>query len=190
MDLLVWSLRLPTNVQKAVRDLQRALFREQGLVSAVALPVLVPLLCLRTPPGFAPGAFRAAPPPLPAPRLRVAGLAQAAGGLVCRLLPRTALSELARSCRSCGPRGAVPARPAPLPRAQGIFLCFLEDAAPTPAPPEAAGLADLVFPGLALSLLRLRSLEVEGESGCQPWWSALSWEELARVPLRKGGDSA
>jgi hypothetical protein len=185
VDILVWALRLPTNVEKAVRDLQDTLFRSWGLVSALALPVIVPLVCLRTPAGFSSERPDAAGLPVAA-RLRACGLAESGGCLVCGLEPRQSLVRLAQACRRIGPKGAAALRPSPLACARGIFLCFVEKPALAEVvAAESGALGGGGFPGLALSLLRITNL-----GSPDPWWSALAWEEVQRLPLRKGDPSA
>lgn len=193
MDFLVWALRLPTHVEKAARDLQRSLFRAHGLLAP--LPALAPLLCLRAARApsapSAPSARRTsdAPPSarLPcAPRLHGEGFTQAGGCLLWRLRPAESLAGLARACRALaralGPEGRAGFRPPPLPCAKGVVVGFLPEGCYPQLEAAAAGpLAGEEFPGVALSLLR-----VTGLGGADPWWSAVSWEELRRLPLRRG----
>jgi hypothetical protein len=182
VDFLVWTLRLPTQVEKAVRDLQRSLFRAHGLLAP--LPVLVPLLCLRAQRAQrAPRAPDAATPVriAPAARLHGDGFTQAGGCLLWRLRPADSLAGLARTCRALSPEGCAPLRPPPLPCAKGVVVGFLTEAcSPEIAAPATGPLAGEEFPGLALSLLRVSSL-----GGEDPWWAAVSWVELRRLPLRR-----
>lgn len=185
MEFLLWALRLPTNVEREVRGLQQALFREHGLASALALPALAPLLCLRGPPRPCTPADLADARIISPGRFRAAGLGEAQDCLLLRLEPQEALRGLAAACRALSPRGAARLRPAPLPCALGIFLCFLEGAAPIAERPDVRFLARQEFPGLRLSLLHITGLE-----RASPWWSALAWEELSRLPLRRNRGSS
>ena len=46
MDCALLALKGPSNIEKNVRELQSTLYRQGGLTSALALPVMIPLCFL------------------------------------------------------------------------------------------------------------------------------------------------
>ncbi|NBF41656.1 MAG: hypothetical protein GVY14_14705, partial [Spirochaetes bacterium] len=87
--MMLSALRMPGNIEGRLADLQGTLFREQGLISARALPPLVPLLWTRTPPELA------ALDPAPLPPLTVTVPAAGNAGVVLGLSPLGPLEKLA-----------------------------------------------------------------------------------------------
>ena len=43
MEYALLALKGPSNIEKKVRELQSSLYRQGGLISALALPVMIPL---------------------------------------------------------------------------------------------------------------------------------------------------
>jgi hypothetical protein len=202
-ELLLLYLKAPSNIDKRVRELQTALYRNGGFISALALPIMIPLYFL------SPQYIDSRPAELQATLRRAVGkqaplfhsgsLQERDGYLFWNLEPSKELERLERNCR----RVFTPQDPQQrerrrhsaselFPTARGFFLCFLEGRGssrfPLPASPD-----PLTFPAKAAILLRLRPLALEGgeveqgtsDSELRSWWRSIYWEEIARVPLRK-----
>jgi hypothetical protein len=191
------SLRVPSNIEKKVRELKTFLYREGGVVSARALPMMIPLC-------FVPSAVavqkRAALRDAlrralgrQAPLLRGGSIMEHEGFLFWNLESADELQRL--SHRSAEVFGEEPSQLFPV--ARGFVLCSLEGRLPSDLPPVEAP-ERLSFPAKAAVVLRLRLLEAEpgserleataseipaSETGA--WWRSLFWEELERIPLRK-----
>lgn len=192
VGFLLFALSPPTNVARAVREVQESLYARWGLISPLSLPPLQPLL-------FAAGA----PSPaevlrlatalssrlrggqaLCAPRFRTGGFAVVQGALFWELAGDPA--PLRALARTLCPWPAL--EPPPFPPAQGFFLALdepgidLEQAARELAPPPGMG-----FPASALVLLSVRRLRPDPPQAAPPWYRALEWEELIRIALKKPG---
>ncbi|UCF99035.1 MAG: hypothetical protein JSV89_05730 [Spirochaetaceae bacterium] len=190
MEHVLLFLKAPTNIEKTVRELQVALYREAGLVSALALPVMIPL-CFVSEHYVSKkatenrDALRRAMGKL-APFLRSGAVVEQEGCLFWDLEPREELQRLHHSGRqvfgreglqSDAPRPAakpprtksskqVTEQAALFPVARGFFLCSLEGQAQSALPslpfPKA-----LRFPAKGAALLRFRPLEADLEPGKQ-----------------------
>jgi hypothetical protein len=202
MEFALLALGGPTNIEKKVRVMQRRLYRQNGLVSALALPAMIPLCFVA--PQMIPGtrvklreALRSAVG-REAPYLRSKSLADSDGFLFWDLAPRGELQRLKQSCE----RGFAPREPAQptvedaarsdiFPVARGFFLCSMEGCnrgeITAPEVPD-----PLVFPAKSAYLLYLRTLAVETQAKQnassvenRPWWKTLLWEKVEEIPLRK-----
>jgi len=201
VEYALLALKGPTNIENKVRELQRTLYRQGGLVSALSLPVMIPL-CFA-----APGAVPAKPGELrdslrrsvgrEAPYLTSSSVAESDGFLFWDLAPRQELQRLQRSCQKVfAPEAAQQGAQQPdlFPVARGFFLCSLQGRSPATMPsltvPE-----PLLFPAKAAILLHLRPLGVEpgttepdqdaSATEDRQWWNSLFWEKLDEIPLRK-----
>ena len=204
MEYALLALKGPSNIEKKVRELQSSLYRQGGLTSALALPVMIPLCFVE------PGVASAKPSELrrhlrlavgkEAPYLTSKSIAECDGFLFWDLAPRRELERLRRSCeRVFAPASSHPRAERQsgrqldlIPVCRGFFLCSLEgrsrSAVPSPAVSE-----PLRFPAKSVFLLHLHPLETEpwrNERGVcatedRPWWNALYWEKLGEIPLRK-----
>ena len=199
MERALLSLGVPSNIEKKVRELKTSLYREGGLVSAQALPVLIPLCFV---PPAAGGQKREALRDAlrravgrQAPLLRSGSILERDGFLLWNLEPADELQRLSRNGAEVFAGQAD--QPKLFPVARGFVLCSLECRSPSELPSLDAP-EPLSFPAKAAVLLRLRSLDaepgaLEGESPATevplseagPWWRSLFWEELERIPLRK-----
>ena len=198
VDFLLFGLEPPTNIARRVRQAQESLYAAWGLVSPLALPPLVPLRFARpeAPPtaealrgmerGLA-AALRAPRAPR-GPRCRTAGCTLREGVLFWEVDGELAALQALAGTVSPWP---VPPDP-PLPAAQGFFLALPEGevdlaraGSSLQLPPPAA------FTALALVLLSVKRLRPEPippsaeVPPSAPWFRALEWEELLRLPLRK-----
>mgnify|MGYP006284025567 FL=1 len=189
------ALRMPGNIEGRLADLQAMLFREQGLISARALPPLVPLLWTRTPPELA------ALDPAPLPPLTVTG-GPAAGntGVVLGLSPLGPLEELAARLGEAAREASAEGDDAPF--ALGAPAILLAPATPDHAATSGDDVApgDQTAPGdqavssaTALSVdaihgtvirsFTLVVIEIRVWEGAGP--ERVVWEEVARRRLRK-----
>ncbi len=196
MEYALLALKSPSNIEKKVRELQSSLYRQGGLVSALALPVVIPLCFVE------PGAFSTSRSELrvslrravgkEAPYLTSGSIVESDGSLFWDLTPRRELQRLRRSCE----RVFAPAARQPdlFPVTRGFFLCSLQGRS-RDAMPSLTISEPLRFPATAAFLLRFRPLDVELETAQlgpssvddRPWWKSLFWEKLEEVPLRKSG---
>ena len=203
MECTLLSLDVPSNIEKKARELKTFLYREGGLVSARALPVMIPLCFIS--PAFVfenRAALRDALRQAvgrQAPLLRSGSLAEHGGFLFWDLEPA---DELRRLClKSAGvfapagkssfgaasvgslsggaPPGGAPFQP--FPPAAGFVLCSLEGRSPSDLPPVEPP-ERLAFPAKAAVVLRLRSLREEPRPGQRepsdserPASEALTW---------------
>jgi len=209
VEYALLALKGPSNIEKKVRELQSSLYRQGGLVSALALPVMIPLCFVE--PGALPakrselrGSLRRAAGK-EAPYLNSGSVADSGGFLFWDLAPRRELQRLRRSCekvfapedgRQADQQG--PRQPDLFPVARGFFLCSLQGRSRERIPSFTLS-EPLRFPAKAAFLLRFHSLEVEpgtespaAELGPSPtpgrlWWKSLFWEKLEEIPLRKSG---
>ncbi len=198
VEFLLFGLEPPSNLSRAVRRLQESLYAAWGLVSPLALPPLVPLRFAA--PGEEPSAealhrlegelrpsLRGPAAPR-APRCRTAGWALRQGVLFWELEGETGpLSSLAERLSPWPAPG-----PPPFPPLSGFLLALPEPGADLGR--AAAGLSlplPASFTCLALVLLAVRRLPVEPlhprpeRPPPRPWYRALEWEEVLRLPLRK-----
>ncbi len=198
MEFLLFGLEPPSNIARLVRLAQESLYAAWGLVSPLALPPLVPL--------------RFAAPPSPpsaeelrrlerelgqtlrgteaprAPRCRTAAGVLRGGALFWELEAETEflVSLVERLCPW------PEAEPPPFPARPGFLLALPETGVELE---KAASGLSLPPPGsfttLALVLLGVRRLTPE-PLACldpppppRPWYRALEWEQLLRLPLRR-----
>jgi hypothetical protein len=201
VEFLLFGLEPPSNVARAARQLQESLYAGWGLVSPLALPALVPLRFAAPAQPPTPGALRRLERELGAalrgtgapraPRCRTGGSALRDGVLFWELEGETGpLASLAdRLCPWPAPE------PLPFPALPGFLLALPEPGADLSR--AAAGLSlppPAFFSTLALVLLAVRALTPEPldphdrPPPAPPWYRALEWEELLRLPLRKPPD--
>ena len=205
MEFALVAFRGPSNLEKTVRELQSALYRQSGLSSALALPALIPLCFI------APRHIPATPGKLRAQLRRGVGreaayltggpIAECGGFLFWDLAPRRELQRLQRSCEKVFARPEARSldqeavqQPDLFPVARGYFLCSLQGRKRGTVPSLEVS-RDLRFPVKAAFVLRVQTLGMESEveaSGAtveedRPFGKSLFWEKLAEIPLRKGG---
>jgi hypothetical protein len=201
------ALKGPSNIEKKVRELQSSLYRQVGLISALALPVMIPLCFVE--PGSLPANRSELRDSLrraagrEAPYLNSGSVAESAGYLFWDLTPRRELQRLRRSCEKVfapevGGQADQPAarqgvrQQDPFPVARGFFLCSLQGRSRDTIPSLTLS-EPLRFPATALLLLRFHPLGVEpvtteprpSPTDARPWWKSLFWEKLEEIPLRK-----
>jgi hypothetical protein len=203
MEYALLALKGPSNIEKEVLELQRSLYRQGGLVSALALPVMIPLCFVA--PCVVPAKRSELRDSLrravgkEAPYLTSRSVAESDGFLFWDLDPRRELQRLRRSCQKVfaptiarqGDRQEAQ-QPDLFPVARGFFLCSLQgrsrDTVPSLEAPE-----PLLFPAKAVIFLCVHPLVVEPTATKQsasstdgrPWWKSLFWEKLEEIPLRK-----
>jgi hypothetical protein len=199
VEFLLFGLEPPSNIARAARLAQESLYAGWGLVSPLALPPLVPLrfAAPAQPPTTEElrrlerelGRALRGPDAPRAPRFRNAGWALHEGTLFWELEGET--GPLAALAGSLCPWPA--AEPPPFPPRPGFLLALPEPGADLAR--AAAGLS-LPPPGsfttLALVLLGVRRLApeplapIDPRPPPRPWYRALEWEQVLRLPLRKG----
>jgi hypothetical protein len=170
---LLAVLLAPGSVEAEIGGVQAGIFREHGLLSAQALPPLIPVVFLTDPPprgllSALNGAVRAGW------RMSVTGLRWAEGCLYAGIGSGgvwDGLREKALSHRGSAPRSLFPA-------AEGFFLGCGE------ATEEQRRLIRPVLPVLSftscqVALMRVSSPRMDGE-----WWRELHWEIVEERPLR------
>jgi hypothetical protein len=182
--MMLSALRMPGNIEGRLADLQAMLFREQGLISARALPPLVPLLWTRTPPELAALAPASLPP------LTVTVPAAGNAGVVLGLSPLGPLEELAarlgEAAREAPARGNAEAGGVAggggagddAPFALGAPAILLAPATPDAAVPPVSDIQGTVIRSFTLVVIEIRVWEGAGPE-------RVVWEEVARRRLRK-----
>jgi hypothetical protein len=199
VEFLLFGLEPPSNIARAARQAQESLYAGWGLVSPLALPPLIPLRFAS--PGEPPAeqtlrqverelaAALRGPAAPHAPRCRTGAGALREGVLFWELE-----GELEALCSLAGRLSPWPApEHPPFPPRPGFLLALPEPgldlrraAAGLSLPPAAS------FTVSALVLLAVRRLlpepldPAEGPLPVLPWYRALEWEQLLRLPLRKG----
>jgi hypothetical protein len=203
MEYALLALKGPSNIEKEVRELQRSLYRQGGLVSALALPVMIPLCFIA--PRVVPAKRSELRDSLrravgkEAPYLNSRSIADSDGFLFWDLAPRRELQRLKRSCEKVfaptiaqqGDRQEAQ-QPNLFPVAQGFFLCSLQGRSRATIPSLEVP-APLLFPAKTAILLHVHPLVVEpgtteqgaSSTDSRPWWKSLFWEKLEEIPLRK-----
>lgn len=183
MECTLLSLEAPSNIEKMVRELKTFLYREGGLTSARALPVMIPL-CFLSPAlaGQNRSELRDALRQAlgrQAPVLRSGPIMENGGYLFWDLQPADELQRLGRrSAEVLSPGGQLPGEAAsgappdgapfqPFPPARGFILCSLEGRSLSDLPPLEAP-ERLPFPAKAAVILRLRSLKRSLEAAPRP----------------------
>jgi hypothetical protein len=197
VEFLLFGLEPPSNLARAARQLQESLYAGWGLVSPLALPALVPLrFAAPAPPPDAEALRRLerelgralrGPDAVRAPRLRTGGWALHDGALFWELEgeigPLVSLAERL----SPWPAPLLP----PFPVLPGFLLSLPEPG--TDLGRAAAGLSlppSALFTASALVLLAVRALvpqplDPHGRPPpAPPWYRALEWEQVLRLPLR------
>jgi hypothetical protein len=198
VDYWILGLKAPTNIEKKVAELQTSLYREWGLASALTLPVMIPISFL--PPETAsqrPTALRSALRRVvgkQTPYFRSASIIEIEGCLFWDLEPREQLQQLAARCTEGFAQGDSQQETL-FPVGRGFYLGSVEG-------PFGSGIASipapepLSFPARAVVLIHVHPLmgdiretaqgTEQDRAAKQVWWQSLFWEELARLPLRKG----
>lgn len=198
MEFLLFGLEPPSNIARLARQVQESLYAAWGLVSPLALPPLIPLRFAAPP--RPPGAEELrrleqelvrslrGPAAPRAPRCRTKAGALHDGVLFWEL--ETDIGPLASLAERLCPW--PPPEPPPFPPWPGFLLALPEPGADLD---RAAADLDLPPPGafttLALVLLGVRRLtseplaRTEPPPPARPWYRALEWEQLLRLPLRK-----
>ena len=192
-------LKAPSNIEKQVRVIRTLLYRERNLTSALALPVMIPLCFV--PPQWSSrkraerreAMFRAVGKT--APLLRSGSILRVENALMWELEPAEDLERLKLSCEQafCVEESAERTASGLFPVARGFYLgsSAHEASAPPPAPEP------LRFPALAAILLHVHGLKLQREAingeaagapaaDAAPWWRSVFWEQVERIPLRKG----
>jgi hypothetical protein len=198
MEYALLALGGPSNIEKKVREAQSALYRQEGLTSALSLPVVIPLFFL--PPAAIPAEVSTLRDTLrdavgkEAPYLTTKTVSEYGGFLFWELAPRRVLQRLQQRCERVFAPSAVAAeqppqagRPELFPVARGFFLCSLQGRPGNSIQP--LDLPDsLVFPAGKAFVLRFRTLTTAGGTEEQiAWWNSLFWERSEALPLRKPG---
>jgi hypothetical protein len=164
----------PGSVEAELGRLQAGIFSAHGLLSAQALPPLLPLAFLpmgTAPAGLLPSMEKAVAAPW---RVRVRGYLWAEGFLYLSVDSGGMWTALrAEALAGCGaePPGFFPPR-------EGFFLGCGEatDEQRASVHPPAS---ELVFTSAELALFRIETPRVDGQ-----WWRELYWETIDRKPLR------
>jgi hypothetical protein len=198
VEFLLFGLEPPTNIARAARQAQESLYAGWGLVSPLALPPLIPLRFASPdkPPSAeerqrlerALTAALRGPDAPRAPRCRTAGSALREGALFWELE-----GELGPLASLAGRLSPWPAPELPPFAPHSGFLLAL----PEPGADLRLAAAGLRLPPVAsftvsaLVLLAVRRIPVEPLAPAEPlpppaWYRALEWEQLLRLPLRKG----
>ncbi|MFP4374856.1 MAG: hypothetical protein ACLFPO_11035 [Spirochaetaceae bacterium] len=182
--MLLTALRLPGNIEGRLAELQARLFRERGMLSARALPPLVPLLWSRRPPDLY------AVDPAPLPPMTIGGPAFRATGVVVELSPPGPLPALTeRLEKAAAERGNEPADApfslgapaillAPLRPGDAAAAAAAADAAAADAAAGAAAVRETVVRSFTLVVVDVLLWEGDGPE-------RVAWEEIARRRLRK-----
>lgn len=175
--MMLSALRLPGNIEGRLADLQARLFREHGLLSARALPPLVPLLWTQNPPELADV------DPAPLPPLTVTEPEVGRAGVVLGLSPLAPLQDLARRLGE----GAREPESSP-PFALGAPAILLAPAPGTAVDPTSGGTADpapgaATVYGTVVRSFTLVVIDIRVWEGEEP--ERVVWEEVAQRRLRK-----
>jgi hypothetical protein len=167
----------PGSVEAEVGRLQEGIFSTHGILSAQALPPIVPLSFLpmgTAPVGFLGSLERTVRAPW---RMRSSGFSWAEGFLFLSMDSAglwTALRAAALSMLCAGgpePRGLFPLR-------EGFFLGCGEATA------DQRERVRLATPDLAFTSADLALLRIEAPRGTEDWWRELHWETIDQRPLR------
>jgi hypothetical protein len=204
MEYALLALGVPSNIEKEVRELQGSLYRRSGLISALALPTIIPLCFVE--PAAVPAkrgklreSLRSAVG-REAPYLTSKSIVENGGFLFWELSPRQELQRLQRSCElvfvsSNAQQAGRPQAKQPdlFPPARGFYLCSLQGR-PRSSIPSPRVSESLVFPAKAAFLLNIHILDADiateknaSPTENRPWWGSLFWEKLETIPLRKSG---
>lgn len=162
----------PGSVEAGIGKVQAAIFEEHGLISAVALPPVIPLMFL-PPDSAAPsaGLLHDLERGVHAPwRMKTAGTAWEQDALYLRV-SSDGMWESLRERASAEP-------PALFPVAEGFYSGCLE-AAPSQRP-----LITPLVPVLSFSSATLAILRISSPRGRDGWWREVRWEYEEQRPLR------
>lgn len=180
---LLCALLPPGSIEAEVGRVQEWLFREHGLVSAVAVPPLIPVAFLeeRDPPG---GLLRDLNRAANAGwRMQIRGTEWVEGHLFARCESGGTWQTLRAAAGTARAAGAVAAEgAAPFPVSEGFYLGCAETSEEN-RPGIRPGIPAVSFSSATLAILR-----IEFASGPE-WWQELHWEVLDERPFRGRRDS-
>ena len=171
---LLAALLPPGSVEAEVGRFQREIFSRHGLVSAIALPPLVPVAFLPEA-GLRRGLLQELNALAAAPyRITIGALAWNAGALYLGVDSAGLWQQLRESALA-----RVPSEPAGLfPVREGFFL-GCEEPPVDAQDPVRPHLADSGFTSSSLGLLRLSTARPPAA-----WWRDVRWEIAEDIPLR------
>jgi hypothetical protein len=171
MTLTLVALFPPGSVEAEVGRLQQRIFGEHGLVSAVALPPLVPVAFLPgtgPPRGILPRLNAAVAAPY---RIVMTGLSWDDGWLYLELDSGGAWTALRAGAGENDAAGFFPVH-------EGFFLGCKE---------ASADRQKLILPPVpqgAFTSSRLAAVQIDAAAGEGAWWRRVSMEILEEIPLR------
>ncbi|MBA7681432.1 hypothetical protein ES703_89770 [subsurface metagenome] len=187
MGYRLCALFPPGSVEKEIAQVQEKLFKSWGLVSALALPPLIPLFFL--------------PPDLPIPdRVKLKAAADPAfycstqnlvtleGHLFWEVLSSGRLKALKSSIKQLFPRFNQREAPRLFPEFEGFFLSSPEIEQGFKEVITCIGSLPVIrFPAAALSVLTVDNLCSDRHRRLpgSGWWESIQWEEIIAVPLKK-----
>jgi hypothetical protein len=178
------ALRAPGSIEACVCGMQQELFASHGLVSAIALPPLLPVAFLADMPrgGRGPGTPRALlerlDAALKAPYRISARAAAWVQGAFYAGLDTAGQWEILRAACAADPAGACPPRSPLFPVAEGFFLGCVE--AGDDARPRIA--VEVSFPSFTSATLALVRIETPARG--TRWWRDVTCSIEAERPLR------
>ena len=167
------ALIAPGSVEAEVGRIQQGIFSAHGLVSAVALPPLIPIAYLAAD-ARARGLLGELDGSVRAPwRIGVTDAVWASGFLYLGIDSGGMWDILrARALALCGAESS-----GPLLAAEGFFLGCAEATA------EQRGTIRPSVPGTSFTSGTLALVSIE-TAGSGPWWAEVSWETIEQRPLR------
>jgi hypothetical protein len=173
-DSLLLALLAPGSVEAAAGAIQETIFREHGLVSAIALPPIVPVAFLDAGPtrGFLDSLDRAVHAPY---RFRTTSVLRSEGALFLGLDTGGVWAALRSACAALV---GVPEGRRLFPTAEGFFLGCLEagEAKRQGVLPEPAAMS---FSSSTLAVMRITT-----PARGYRWWRDVSCEIEEERPLR------
>lgn len=181
--MVLTALRLPGNIEQRLAAIQTRLFAELGLLSARALPPLVPL-------AWGAGDRRGAPPAR-IPSLTLGTVELAGSALLVPVAPAAPVSALAAAVAT--PEGGAapgaagtagnPGAPFPIPR-PGVLLApvVAQEAARAATATAGAAAERAAVTGVVVRRFGLVEIEILTWRGEEPEY--VVWREIGRAPLR------